>query len=33
MEFNTALLHQSYDRSSYHGATVVPVYQVNAFAQ
>lgn len=33
MKFNTALLHQAYDRRVHQGATMVPIYQVSAFAQ
>lgn len=32
MEFNTALLHESFNGDKSTGSTVVPVYQTNAFA-
>ena len=33
MNFNTALLHRSFERETSTGATLTPIYQVSAFAQ
>ena len=32
MKFNTALLHQNFDGEKSTGSTIMPIYQVSAFA-
>ena len=32
MKFNTALLHQNFNGEEFTGSTVMPIYQVSAFA-